>query len=116
MNLNGHELAGIFHDKFKNPIYFPAFLDEAAVDLIGNAFSVQTAAVFILNQKFIDDGRLQLYVLGEVIDFPLALFFFKFIVCFIEIGFLVEHRNDLIQELADQIGFQTQIFIVCLVE
>ena len=74
MILNGHELAGVFHYKLKNPVDFPAFLDEAAVDLIGNAFSVQTAAVFVLSQKFIDDGRLQLYILGEVIDFPLAFF------------------------------------------
>ena len=116
MNLNGHEFAGVFHDKLKNPVDFPAFLDEAAVDLIGNAFSVQTAAVFILRQKFIDHCRLQLYVLGEVIDFPLALFFFKFIVGFIEVGFLVEYRNDLIQELADQVSLQTQIFIICLVK
>lgn len=56
--LDGHESTGILYYKLKNPVNLPAFLNETAVNLIGNPFPVQTAAVLILSQKFIDNVRL----------------------------------------------------------
>ena len=88
--LDSHELAGVFHYKLKNAINFPAFFDEATVNLVGNAFPIQTTAVLVLGQKFIDHGWFQIHILGKIIDFSLTFLFFKFTVCFIKVGFLVK--------------------------